>query len=175
MHEISIRLAERKDLVPMIDLTLKAFEPIFKSFEHILGPGVFSVLYPDWQDTQRKVVEQAFMDGTITLWVADVKGTVAGLVTLKLNPQSKIGEVHFLAVHPAYQNQGIGLALNQFALEKMKAAGMSVATVSTGGDPSHAPARHVYEKSGYTPLPIVNYYQDLSAGTSPTFMDVADG
>jgi hypothetical protein len=32
----------------------------------------------------------------------------------------------------------------------MKEAGMQVATVSTGGDPSHAPARRAYEKAGFT-------------------------
>jgi GNAT superfamily N-acetyltransferase len=69
--------------------------------------------------------------------------------------------VHFLAVHPAYQKRGVGSALNAFILEKMREAGMEVAMVSTGGDPSHAPARRVYEKAGYIPLPIVNYYQKL--------------
>ena len=31
----------------------------------------------------------------------------------------------------------------------MKSSGMQVATVATGGDPSHAPARRAYEKSGF--------------------------
>jgi ribosomal protein S18 acetylase RimI-like enzyme len=158
---ITIRAAGQRDLKAMIHLTLKAFEPIFISFENILGSEVFSVLYPNWQSTQQKIVEDAFDDEKIDIWVAEVEGRVAGLVTLKLDAQSKIGEVHFLAVHPEYQNQGIGHALNEYVLGKMRAAGMVVATVSTGGDPSHAPARRVYEKSGYIPLPIVNYYQSL--------------
>lgn len=37
----------------------------------------------------------------------------------------------------------------RFALDRMKAAGMRVATVSTGGDPSHAPARQAYRKAGF--------------------------
>ena len=145
----------------MIDLTLKAFEPIFESFQDLLGPEIFSVLHPHWQETQASIVEDAFKDEEIDVWVAEVERKVAGLVTLKMDQESRIGELHFLAVHPSFQNRGIGMALNDFVLEKMRAADMTVAMVSTGGDPSHAPARKVYEKAGFIPLPIVNYYQKL--------------
>jgi RimJ/RimL family protein N-acetyltransferase len=33
--------------------------------------------------------------------------------------------------------------------------------VSTGGDPGHAPARRVYEKLGFTPVPNVIYLKAL--------------
>ena len=29
----------------------------------------------------------------------------------------------------------------------------------------HAPARHVYEKAGFTPLPLVQYYKALPGAT----------
>jgi hypothetical protein len=35
------------------------------------------------------------------------------------------------------------------ALARMKALGAALATVGTGGDPSHAPARRAYEKAGF--------------------------
>jgi hypothetical protein len=43
----------------------------------------------------------------------------------------------------------------------MKDAGMSVAMIETGGDPGHAPARHTYEKVGYTLFPIARYFKKL--------------
>ena len=156
-----IRPARETDLGSMIELTLLAFEPIFESFKRILGEEIFPVLYPSWQETQRKIVEDAFADQDISMWVAEVGSQVVGLITLKLDEKFKIGEVHFLAVHPAHQKQGFGIELNAFALDKMREAGMEVAMVSTGGDPSHAPARRTYEKTGYISLPIVNYYQKL--------------
>jgi len=159
--EIEIRAAKDIDLPELIKLTLEAFKPIFDSFDTILGKEVMDVLHPDWRATHRKIVIDAYEDDDIAVWVAEVSGSVVGLITLKLEPGKRIGEVHFLAVHPAYQNQGVGSALNQFVLEKMREAGMSVAMVSTGGDPSHAPARRVYEKAGYIPLPNVNYFQKL--------------
>ena len=59
------------------------------------------------------------------------------------------------------QNDGIGTALNLAALREMKAAGLRLAEVATGGDESHAPARRAYEKAGFTALPLVRYYQEL--------------
>jgi len=38
---------------------------------------------------------------------------------------------------------------------------LDIAVVETGGDPGHAPARAMYEASGYTPLPVVRYLKLL--------------
>ena len=38
---------------------------------------------------------------------------------------------------------------------------MTLAQLLTGADPGRAPARRSHEKTGYTPLPIALYYQDL--------------
>ncbi len=97
----------------------------------------------------------------MTVWVAEVAGKVAGFLVYELNHQERVGETHLLAVHPDYQNQGIGTALNSFALAKLKESGMTLAVVGTGGDPGHAPARRSYEKAGYRGLPIVRYYKDV--------------
>jgi hypothetical protein len=43
----------------------------------------------------------------------------------------------------------------------MEEHGRTVALVSTGGDPGHAPARRTYERAGFTGLPIVNYFRTL--------------
>jgi hypothetical protein len=43
----------------------------------------------------------------------------------------------------------------------MRAAGLTLAGIGTGGDPGHAPARAAYEKAGFTPLPLVHYYKAL--------------
>jgi hypothetical protein len=49
-----------------------------------------------------------------------------------------------------------------FALDRIREAGMRVATVGTGGDHSHAAARRALEKSGFGPaLPGVYLYRSL--------------
>jgi ribosomal protein S18 acetylase RimI-like enzyme len=100
----------------------------------------------------------------MTTWVAEVAGRVVGFVVYELNDKTRTGEVQLLAVHPEYQNQGVGTELNLFALQKLKEGGMILAVVGTGGDEGHAPARRSYEKAGYTGLPAVRYYKDLREG-----------
>ena len=99
--------------------------------------------------------------GQITVYVAQVGETVAGFVAYAVNDEDYTGEVELLAVHPAYQNRGIGTQLNTFALDRLKESGARLAVVGTGGDPGHAPARRSYEKAGYTALPLVRYYKAL--------------
>lgn len=157
-----IRPFGRDDLDAVIHLSLLAWAPVFASFREILGPKIYAIVYPDWRAQQREAVEKACADGGHTaVWVADVDGAVVGFIAYILNHETKTGVVDLLAVHPDYQNRGIGTALNTFALAQMKASGMILADLHTGGDPGHAPARQSYEKAGYTALPLVHYSKDL--------------
>lgn len=161
-----IRPFSPDDLEDVVQLSLFAWAPVFHSFEQMLGARIYSLLFPDWQQAQRSTVERICGEPETTpVWVAEVHGTLAGFIAYTLNShenrQEDTGEVELLAVHPEYQNQGIGTELNHFALEKMKESGIKLAIVATGGDPGHAPARRTYEKAGYTALPGVRYYQAL--------------
>lgn len=163
---VQIRPFSSDDMEEVIQLSLSAWAPVFHSFKQILGVKIYTLLFPDWQQTQRAVVEKICREHEQTLvWVAEAHGTIAGFIACTFNSQENgqenTGEVELLAVHPECQNQGIGTKLNHFALEKMKASGVNLAVVATGGDPGHAPARRAYEKAGYTALPGVRYYQAL--------------
>lgn len=157
---LRIRPFKKNDLNDLVQLTLLAFEPIFTSFEQILGPKIYPIIYPDWRKRQAEGVEKLSTNEKINLWVAQADGKVIGFIAYELY-EDKTGEVQLLAIHPEHQNHGICTALNTFALQKMKEGGMKLAVVATGGDESHAPARKSYEKAGYTPLPLVRYYKDL--------------
>ena len=41
------------------------------------------------------------------------------------------------------------------ALTEMRARGVPLAVIGTGGDDGHAPARALYERHGFTGLPLV--------------------
>ena len=159
---LRIRAFGDDDIEAIVQLSLLAWAPVFHSFQQVLGPAIYSIIYPDWQTSQKAGVEAVCRDGEkYIVWVAEVDGAVVGFLAYALNLKDKSGEVELLAVHPDYQNQGIGTDLNNFALEKMKESGIKLAVVGTGGDPAHAPARKSYEKAGYTALPLVRYYKDL--------------
>lgn len=159
---LHIRPVNNNDVDDLVRLSLLAWAPVFSSFRQILGPNIYTLIWPDWRTSQREAVETVCKDGEkTTVWVAEVDGIAVGFLAYELNIKDKTGEVQLLAVHPEYQNRGIGTELNNFALKKMKESGMKMARVGTGGDPSHAPARKSYEKAGYTALPLVRYYKDL--------------
>ncbi len=156
-----IRPIESGDLEAIVQLSLAAWAPVFRSFEQVLGSTIYTRIYPDWQRSQRAVVEELCSDQHMTTVVAEVAGKVAGFLVYELNHKEMAGEVQLLAVAPEYQRQGIATALNAFALTRMRESGMLLAVVGTGGDPGHEPARKAYEKAGYTGLPLVRYYQAL--------------
>ena len=159
---LQIRPVSDEDIEAVVQLSLRAWEPIFASFRQILGAEIYTRIYPDWRTLQSTSVAAICREsGNTFVWVAEVDGSVIGFIACKLNMDDKSGEVEYLAVDPDYQNRGIGTELNRFALDQMKARGMKIAVLGTGGDPSHAPARRSYEKAGYTALPLVRYYKDL--------------
>ena len=159
---LHIRSFVDKDLDAIVHLSLLAWEPVFDSFRQILGPNIYPILYPDWRKSQREGVETTCNNKEkVNVLIAEVDGGVVGFVAYEFHEKDETGEVILLAVHPDYQNLGIGTELNIVALEKMAAAGMKMAVVGTGGDDAHAPARRSYEKAGYTALPLVRYYKDL--------------
>jgi GNAT superfamily N-acetyltransferase len=138
-----------------------AFEPVFTSFAKILGPHIYPLAYPDWKTLQRNLVESLCKDEKMHTYVAEIDGQAVGLIAYQFDMETLQGVIEFLVVHPEYQGAGVGTHLNEFALEKMREAGMKVAIVGTGGDDSHAPARKAYEKVGFVPLPSVWYFKNL--------------
>lgn len=160
---LHIRLVRDDDIQDLVQLSLLAWVPVFASFRQLLGHGIYGLIWPDWRTSQREAIETVCKDGDKTIvWVAELDGKAVGFLAYELDPKDKTGVVQLLAVHPDYQNRGIGTELNTFALNQMKDSGMRMARVETGGDPSHAPARRSYEKAGYTALPLVRYFKDLT-------------
>ena len=159
---LQIRPLASDEIVEVVHLSLHAWAPVFRSFEDVLGAEIYARVYPDWKKSQSEGVATVCKDvERYRVWVAELDRTIAGFIAYELNTKEKVGEVQLLAVHPEYQNRGIGTALNNFALRKMQESGMTLAVVGTGGDPGHAPARRSYEKAGYTGLPLVRYYKNL--------------
>lgn len=146
----------------VVDLSLRAWAPVFDSIRNTLDAEVYQAFHPkDWRVDQQTAVEAACDSDEMSVFVAIESETVAGFVAVKLDSESKLGEIYMVAVDPDHQGRGIGGALSQFALNHMKAAGMSVAVVETGADPGHAPARSTYEKLGFGLFPVARYFKKL--------------
>jgi ribosomal protein S18 acetylase RimI-like enzyme len=157
-----IRPFEDRDAEAVVDLSLRAWAPVFASLEQVLGSDIFRRLHPDWREDQRRAVENVLAAKKERVWVAEADGAAAGFVAIELHhPEKSMGEISMLAVEPNHQGGGIGTALTEFALDRLEEAGMKVAMVETGGDPGHAAARRTYEEAGYVLLPIARYFKNL--------------
>ncbi|MFC8727196.1 GNAT family N-acetyltransferase [Streptomyces bacillaris] len=159
--QIQVRPFKARDLDPVIGLSLRAWAPVYESFAEVMGPEVFGRQYPDWRTSQRREVEAACTKGKAHVWGAEDGARVVGFVAVVLEPEGGAGAVELLAVDPEYQGRDVGTTLTEFATTWMKGAGVTLASIWTGGDPGHAPARRTYEKAGYTALPLVRYYKAL--------------
>ncbi len=157
-----IRPFEDRDTGVVVNLSLRAWAPVFASIEQAIGSEIYRRLYPDgWRTSQQQSVEDVCARQKTQVWVAEVDESTVGFVAVELHCESNYGEIYMVAVDPDYQGGGIGTALTEFALDWIKDAGMAVAMVETGGDPGHAAARRTYEKAGYTHLPIARYFKNL--------------
>ena len=160
----SIRRLTDADLEAVVDLSLRAWAPVFDSMRAALGEAVWRRLYPDWRSMQARGVEQVCRSATHAS-VADDGGRPVGFVAAVHHDESHdepcSGEIEMIAVDPDHQRRGIADQLIAHAVDGMRRAGLRLAVVATGGDPGHAPARAAYEKAGFTGLPLVRYYRAL--------------
>jgi ribosomal protein S18 acetylase RimI-like enzyme len=155
MHIAAVRVADAHDRDPIVALSLRAWRPVFESIETLWGRPLFERFYPDWSTQQAAAVGDA-VDANPT-WVVTVQETVAGFANVTFNNETRTGEIYMIAVDPDYQRRGLASLLTQHAISEMRSRGMTLAIVSTGGDPGHAPARATYERNGFTPFPQVLY------------------
>jgi GNAT superfamily N-acetyltransferase len=159
----TIRPQVDADIAAIVAFSLRAWQPVHESMAHVLGPRLNRLVYPDWTTSQARAVEEVCRDESMTVWVAEVDARPAGFAAVAFRTDPDSAEIEMIAVDPDHQNQGIGSALLAHAFDQISAAGVKLVQLGTGGDPGHAPARHVYEKAGFSPLPLVRYYKELPA------------
>ncbi|MGI8714887.1 MAG: GNAT family N-acetyltransferase [Solirubrobacteraceae bacterium] len=160
-HAALIRGYRPQDEDRVVELSLQAWAPVFASLEQRLGRDIFGRLHRDWRQDQAAAVRSTLADGAMRVWLAEADRRVVAFVAATLHRETGIGEICMLAVAPEDQNDGLGTALTHHATDWLLAEGMRVAMVETGGDPGHAPARSVYERAGYTLLPVARYFKAI--------------
>ena len=147
-----IRAMEPKDLQRLHEIREAAYKPVFQSFRNIVGEKIAAIAIADAEQEQTDLLNRICQTGSShEVFVVEYEIAVVAFCAMTLNQDSKVREIDLNAVHPEFQGKGIGTSMYRFALDRMREAGMSVATVGTGGDPSHAPARRAYEKVGFGP------------------------
>ncbi len=162
MDDLSFRRIELGDLPRLQTIRAAAFAPVFASFRELVGTEMASAFdRADAEQAQLLAGLAEEPDGT-ELWVVERDGKMLGFGAVGFHRDRGVGEIGLNAVDPAQAGQGVGTALYNHLLERMRAEGLSVAEVGTGGDASHAPARRAYAKAGFTKtIPSVVLYRAL--------------
>jgi ribosomal protein S18 acetylase RimI-like enzyme len=87
----------------------------------------------DWRWRKGRDIENDIDTPECELAMAEAQhsGTPVGYVTMQFDRESKIGWIHNLAVDASLRGQGLGRRLIEHALDRFRAAGMTVAKIET--------------------------------------------
>ena len=149
----------------LLDLSLRAWAPVFPLMEQDVPAFVYRSFYPEgWRRRQAADLAEVLDGEPDSVDVAVLDDRPVGWVCTRLHPEDRMGEVYIVVVDPDYQRRGIGRALMNHSMERARAAGMAIVMVETGGDRGHAPARATYEGLGFRRWPVARYFKDLADG-----------
>jgi GNAT superfamily N-acetyltransferase len=158
----TIKPYEPAHMEGVIGVTKRAWAPVFPQMQAAVPGFVYDAFYPDgWWARQETDVRALLIAGETRFHVADEDGAVLGFAGTRLFPEDSMGELHIIAVDPAHQRRGIAKALMQTAFDEIRAAGMTMVMVETGGDPGHAASRATYEAAGFERWPVARYFRKL--------------
>jgi len=159
--DIRIELYIAQHLAGIVRLSLRAWEPVFKSIEKEMGPDKYAEYYPDWRKSQQEAVESVCANEKMPVWTALDGDVPVGFVGVRVHTDDNMGEVYMVAVDPDAQGRGIASRLIEFAMDWMKSENLPMVFIDTGQDSGHAPARLTYEKLGFEMWPVARYFKNI--------------
>ena len=112
-------------------------EAAVDAFAHVYPPE----RYPFPDDAIREVWAEALADPEVEVYVAEVEGDTVGAVSVGR------GYLSTLYVVPGLQGQGVGSALHDLALERLRAQGVREARLWTLSE--NDSGRRFYERRGW--------------------------
>ena len=146
----------------LLKLTLRAWSPVFDKTQHDVPEFVYRNFYPQgWAARQKADVSDYLQAEGAQCHVAWVNDAPAGFIGLKVHHEDNMGEVVIIAVAPRIQGQGLGRALMRVGEAEFARLGRGMVMVETVGDSGHAPARRLYESSGFERWPVARYFKPL--------------
>lgn len=158
----AMRTAQVKDAERCGEIAVLAWQRVYDALREMLGPELAELYCSGWEERKRNDVAGFITRTPERAIVTEVDGQVVGFLTFSFGSREGIGEIGNNAVHPDWQGHGIGVRQCKRALEIFREMGLRAATVYTGLDEGHAPARAMYIKAGFThSTPHIRYYVKL--------------
>ena len=158
---MQIRPYKPADKNQLLEVTLRAWKPVFEKLQASMSPDIYEVFVPDWRKEQMRSLDLVCDSEAIQVIVAEIDAAIAGFSAIRFLPDDFIGEVYMIGVDPDFQRQGVGRTLMDASLDIIKKEGFSLAMVETGGDPGHESARKIYESMGFQHYPVARYLKRI--------------
>ena len=156
-----IRDYKPEDKPDLIEITLRAWAPVFDGLEESISPEIYEVFVPDWKAEQLRSINRVCDSEDVQVIVAEEEDQILGFSAITLHPDDYLGQIYMIGVDPNQQRKGLGSALTKASLKTIKDSGLSLAMVETGGDPGHASARAMYERMGFELTPVARYLKRI--------------
>jgi ribosomal protein S18 acetylase RimI-like enzyme len=158
----TIRQARAEDADRCGEIAGLAWKRVFDSWLALIGPELFDNHYTGWKERQSGACAEAVREHPERAIVTEVDGEIVGFLTWYLPGPPGVGEIGGNAVHPDWQGRGIGVGQCRRALDIFREMGLTSATVYTGLDEGHAPARTMYTRAGFNvSTPHIRYFLKL--------------
>lgn len=161
MQDLSFRPLVDDDVEAVQHIRQRAFRPIFESFRAIVGGDIALDAFQRADELQADYVRGLFAPAEDhELFGSVLRDVLVGFIDVRVD--GTLGVIGINAVDPSFAGNGIGTRMYRFACDRFRQLGLKAASVSTGGDPSHAPARRAYAKAGFDiGIPGVTLYRAL--------------
>ncbi len=163
MKGYTIRQADETDVDAACDIAKQAWERIHDSFTNIMGKEMHDDLSPTWKDRKADQIRSHFVHNPAWMLVVEHDNDgIVGFITFRIDRDRFLGTIGNNAVDPRTQGSGVGSAMYGVVLDLFRREGLKYASVQTGLDEGHAPARRAYEKAGFDiRREDVTYYKKL--------------
>ena len=141
---IHIRAFSAADLEAISEIRALAFEPTFRSFRELVGEAVSALAFSQADAEQAEhLASVCAPKSDHHVYVALMDQMIVGFVSFPSTRQRNRRDRLECRSSRSLRN-GIGTTLYTFAIDQMRRAGMLLATVGVGGDPSHIQAQRAY-------------------------------
>jgi ribosomal protein S18 acetylase RimI-like enzyme len=164
---IVIRAYRESDRKAVVALTVASFQGV--SIDHNIDRCLGPIAGREWRWRKARDIELDIdtHDSELAVAVDEASGTTVGYVTMAIDPDTRIGWIHNLAVADGLRGQGLGRRLIEHALDRFRASGMTVAKIETLEQNSIG--RHLYPALGFREIARQIHY------AMPLVAALADG
>jgi len=157
-----IRNYKPEDLATIMNIGNKAWRRIYKMFREAYGDELFQIIVPDEEIVKGEQIKSHCEGHPEWILICEEEGRIVGFITFSLNFDKKIGTIGNNAKDPDCSLKGIGQQMYKAVFDYFRDQGMIYASVHTGLDYAHEPARKAYERAGFNiHHEDVDYYMKL--------------